>query len=123
MDAKKVLEDIANMSVDCAKAMDGKYPQELIEAFTLAGKYITIGTLKKEARKDISPAVGPDKCPLCLLYLHQGGTCRGCVLHDKGTHLCGEKYNVLRDSIENGTFLNAAFHLGSILREVLKKWS
>jgi hypothetical protein len=123
MDAEKVLEDIANMSVDCAKAMEGKYPKELIEAFTLAGKYTTIGALKKEVRKDIDPAVGPDKCPLCLLYLHKTGICKGCVLQERGREKCGEKYDVLRNSIENGTFLNAAFHLGNILREILKKWN
>ena len=123
MDADKVLRDIAAMSVDCAKAMEGKYPKELIEAFTLAGKYTTISALKKEMRKDCRPAVGPDKCPLCLIHLKKNGTCGKCVLSEEGRELCGSKYDDLKNAVENSTFLNMACHLGNIMREILKKWN
>lgn len=123
MDAEKVLESIAMMSVDCVKALEGKYPQELIEAFTVAGKYTTISALSKEMRSDCSPAIGPDKCPLCLLYLKRNGSCDGCVLSEEGVKLCGTRYNELLFSITDKTFLNAAFHLSNILREILRKWN
>ena len=118
MGVDKLAETISEMSVDCAKHLQGNYETNIIECFTFAGKYISIAALRKEDRSDISKFTGADKCPLCLF--HKSNKCYGCVLHDRTVPGCGSDYTYLLSSITKGTYMDISYNVGNILREILK---
>jgi hypothetical protein len=114
------LADIAKLSVDVVASFSDKYPPEIVEAFAFIAKYMTIAALDKDARKDISEVVNPEHCPLCVLHFSTT-SCDNCVLvHPRGIY-CGDKYTDMRSTVESGTFSEAAFHVGRIARDILKK--
>jgi hypothetical protein len=115
-----LIKTIAEMSVECARHLKDEYPQELVEAFSMVGKYLLLATLRKEDRKDCSPASNATMCPLCELHLNVNGSCGNCVLaEDVKDKQCGRLYNDLKATLENGTYMDVAFQLGVIIKEIM----
>lgn len=116
---KRHMKDISRLSVDIVKWARASYPEHIVAALSLIAKYMTIAALPKKQRKDIADVVNPKYCPLCELYFGIS-SCKGCVLVSENGIYCGDRYNDLRSTLENGTFTEVAFHVGKIAQDILK---
>lgn len=119
MDADEIKRLAAEMSAECANHLREEYPQKVVEAFALAGKYITVAALKREDRVDCSELIGPDRCPLCQFHL-QEDKCGSCVLADPVEGFCGEKYERLLGALKYGTSMDVAHNIIGFIKEILK---
>lgn len=121
MDADKdPLKLIAQLSVDVVTEFKDKYPEEIVQAFSLVAKYMTIAGYSKNVRKDIDAVSNSQYCPLCHLYFHND--CAGCVLKDPGGVGCGHQYDGIYYALRNGTFLDVAFNVSGIIKKCLKEY-
>lgn len=118
MDANETLELIASLSVAVAKEFKGKFPDHILEAFTLAGKYATMAGLTKEERADAERVSRAEFCPLC--FLHADQQCEGCILRrDDDWTGCGHQYDALKYALRAGTSMDILFNLSSLVRRAL----
>ena len=112
-----ILKEIANLSVDCVKEFRGEYSDEVLAIFALIGKYMTIASLPKEERSDISMVTIAERCPLCQFFIDI--ECDGCPLRSiemgKG---CGHIYDGLKAAASEGTFMDTAFNLLKIVKRL-----
>jgi len=118
MDAD-LMTEIANLSVKIVEQFKDDYPEELLQAFTLAAKYMTIAGLPKEMRKDANKVTTSKYCPLCYLFLDR--ECEGCILKQPEGSGCGHQYDGVKHAIINGTFTDVAFNLSKLIRESLSR--
>lgn len=114
-----VMKQIAKLSVDVASLFKGEYPDEIIQAFTFTGKYLSISALDKDTRQRVDLVTNPGSCPLCELYAAK--CCIGCGLKAQEGTGCGEQYANIRQAIKSGTYIDVAFNMSKVVREMLKK--
>jgi hypothetical protein len=115
----EILREISRLSVAVAEEFKGTFPDDILQAFTLVGKYLTIAGLDKTARKEIGMVTGPSHCPLCTLYKDK--ECKGCILKDQDEAICGQQYNSIRHAITEGTYTDVAFNISRMIRSILKR--
>ncbi len=119
MSSDNILKQIASLSVHVAREFRGRYPDDLLQVFTLVGKYMTISGLDKEIRQDIESVATPADCPLCILYADR--KCEGCILKDPEEATCGSQYSGLKHAIKYGTYTDVAFNISRMVRAVLSR--
>ena len=124
MDADKVDElllDIANLSVDIVKSLKGKYDVDLLQSASLMVKYLLISKVNKEYRGTRLRAVSNENnCPLCVLFLKNN--CKGCILKDKDTSMCGHEYDGLNYAVKHGTFIDTAFNISTVINKPMNDY-
>lgn len=114
-----VLKQVASLAVEVAARFKGEYPDDLLQVFTLVGKYLTIAGLSKEARKLVSIVTIPEFCPLCILY--GNSNCLGCVLKSADSSGCGPQYSGLKQAVSSGTYMDVAFNMAELVKAILRK--
>lgn len=113
---------IAQLSVDCINTFRDKYPDNILQAFTFTGKYMTIAALDKTHRYDISTITKAELCPLCQIHFYKNEKCKECVLYDGSVLFgCGNKYNAVKNAAQTGTFIDVAFNISKIVGKILNK--
>lgn len=115
------LEAIAQLSVDIAREFRTKYPEEIVEAFSLVGKYMTIAALAPTERRNIRTVSNPSICPSCYIHDKQ---CTLCVLWNSREEPyagCGETYLAIRAAAESGSFTATAHNIGPLLRQIINR--
>lgn len=129
MREEDLLEQIANLSLDVMKEFEGRYPDELLELFTLVGKYMSISYCPPEVKEKVYHVTRSRYCPLCALRepcrrprSSVPADCSDCVLRDTVSGRgCGTDYVLLRDAVRSGTPTEVAFHLGRAARALAKR--
>ena len=119
MSSIKTMKQIAELSVELVSRFRGEYSDEILQAFSLVGKYMTIAGLDKETRKAISLVTMPEYCPLCQLY--EDRNCIGCELKRPESIGCGHQYDGLKQAVCSGTYTDVAFNMGLLVKNILSK--
>jgi len=118
MHGEELIRRIAQLSVDTVNEVRGKYPDELLQAYSLVGKYLTIAVLDKSIRQHIGHVTTEEMCPLCHIYIKD--KCEGCVLKEPRMTGCGNQYDGVKQAIKEGSFLDVAFNIARLVRLALK---
>jgi len=123
-----ILKAIGNLAVNIRERLDGEVDSDLLDLFTMVGKYMTLAFLPKELRARAGSVTISAYCPLCQARLDPSRTvqCGDCVLKGTTPGNCGPDYESLRGALLYGTPIDVAFHLkGSasrLARRIVDEW-
>jgi hypothetical protein len=119
--AKYQLADIAMLAVDIAETFKYRYHRELVEAASFLTKYVLIATLDASERSRVSEVSNRQQCPLCSINRLADGSCGSCILQDATGTQCGDSYREVTFTIKTGSFMDAMFHIGNVVKNILSK--
>lgn len=112
----KVIQ-VAKLSVDVINMFKEKYPEEILQAFVFAGKYMTIAAMDHVERERIDLVSNPKYCPLCHVNM-EDDRCVCPIVRDTGMY-CLDAYVTAKDAIKVGTYIETAFHIGPLVKKIL----